>query len=285
MDDDCDREIVFRTSGDTRYCEAETQLCSESVSFGNDCSELDIVSQASGDSDHPSSGETNCPSQCSKEKINRLTLIIKDLVKELQCMKENKQTKIKSQEYGENNLQLPGQHSLMEGRFNTVPVDAGMGRDSNLSAMAPPFYGRADGSYGQFVFTQLPQDVMHNYNLLIGELNSRFRVIETEKSFASKFAHRYQRQGESVEEYAANLRELYDRAHARRDKKTRDEDLVRRFLHGLRDEEARFEIEFHKDPSTHDEAVYYAVTFSEVRKSQDSERRSARRSVLSTGLN
>ncbi|KAH3710695.1 hypothetical protein DPMN_070187 [Dreissena polymorpha] len=114
---------------------------------------------------------------------------------------------------------------------------------------------------------------MHNYNLLIGKLNSRFRVIETAKSFASKFAHRYQRQGESVEEYAANLRELHDRAHTRRDKKTRDEDLVRRFLDGLCDKEARFEIEFHKDPSTIDEAVYYAVTFSEVRKSQDSERR------------
>ncbi|KAH3735955.1 hypothetical protein DPMN_042516 [Dreissena polymorpha] len=54
MNDDCDREIVFRTAGDRRYCEAETQLCSENVSFGNDCSELDIVSQASGDSDHPS---------------------------------------------------------------------------------------------------------------------------------------------------------------------------------------------------------------------------------------
>ncbi|KAH3853503.1 hypothetical protein DPMN_096028 [Dreissena polymorpha] len=30
---------------------------------------------------------------------------------------------------------------------------------------------------------------------------------------------------------------------------------------------------FDKDPSTLDEAVYYAVTFSEVRKSQDSDRR------------
>lgn len=154
-------------------------------------------------------------------------------------------------------------------RFEAIGMRYGWDYDTRIDQLLP----RLEGQAAQFVFTQLPQDVMHNYNLLIGELNSRFRVIETAKSFASKFAHRYQRQGESVEEYAANLRELYDRAHARRDKKTRDEDLVRRFLDGLRDEEARFEIEFHKDPSTLDEAVYYAVTFSEVRKSQDSERR------------
>ena len=41
-----------------------------------------------------------------------------------------------------------------------------------------------------------------------------------------------------------------------RDKRTRDEDLVRRFLDGLYDEEVGFEVEFNKDPRNIDEAVF-----------------------------
>lgn len=40
---------------------------------------------------------------------------------------------------------------------------------------------------------------------------------------------------------------LYDRAHGYRDRKTRDEDLVRRFLDSLYDEEARFALDFNRD--------------------------------------
>jgi len=37
---------------------------------------------------------------------------------------------------------------------------------------------------------------------------------------------------------------LYDLAHKRRDEATRREDLVRRFLDGLRDEDVRWEAEY-----------------------------------------
>ena len=66
-------------------------------------------------------------------------------------------------------------------------------------------------------------------------MDSRYRTIETSRSFAAKFSKRLQRNGESAEEYAADLKMLYDKAHGYRDRRIRDEDLVRRFLDGLLD--------------------------------------------------
>jgi hypothetical protein len=80
-----------------------------------------------------------------------------------------------------------------------------------------------------------------------------------------------------VEEYAAELKKLYDKAHANRDEQTRDEDLLRRFLDGVQDDKARFHVEFVIDI---DEAVYEIVNFIETtRKSKPSENRNARKFV------
>ncbi|KAH3884529.1 hypothetical protein DPMN_008511 [Dreissena polymorpha] len=62
---------------------------------------------------------------------------------------------------------------------------------------------------------------------------------------------------------------LYDRAHPKRDRRTREEDLVRRFLDGLQEEEVRFEVEFHKEPTTVDEAVFNVATYLQMRGKQD----------------
>ncbi|MCG8110541.1 MAG: hypothetical protein N0E59_07260 [Candidatus Thiodiazotropha taylori] len=68
--------------------------------------------------------------------------------------------------------------------------------------------------------------------------------------------------------YAADseLKRLYSKAYTSRDSTTRQEDLVRRFLDGLKDNEARFETEFHKEPDNIDEAVYHAVNFIQTRR-------------------
>jgi hypothetical protein len=81
-----------------------------------------------------------------------------------------------------------------------------------------------------------------------------------------KFTNRNQSEGESVEDYAAELKRLYDKAHSNRDSKTRQEDLLRRFLDGLNNEKARFHVEFVKDPKNIDEAVYAAVCFQETKQ-------------------
>jgi hypothetical protein len=96
-------------------------------------------------------------------------------------------------------------------------------------------------------------------------MNNRYRVIETTKTFAGKFNRRVQKSGENAEEYAAELKRLYDKAYPRRDRDTRREDLVRRFIDGLLDDDARFNVEYHKEPTDIDEAVYYVVIFIQTK--------------------
>ena len=62
------------------------------------------------------------------------------------------------------------------------------------------------------------------------------------------------------------MKRLYAKAYKYRNSTTRQEDLVSRFLYELRDNEARFEIEFHKEPEDIDEAVYHAVIFIQTRR-------------------
>ena len=59
---------------------------------------------------------------------------------------------------------------------------------------------------------------------------------------------------------------MYAKAYEFRDENTRQEDLVRRFLDGLRDSDARFEIEYNKEPDDIDEAVYHAVNFIQTKR-------------------
>ena len=47
---------------------------------------------------------------------------------------------------------------------------------------------------------------------------------------SAQFSYRSQKTSESVEEYAAEIKRLYYKAHANRDKETRREDLLRKFL-------------------------------------------------------
>ena len=62
------------------------------------------------------------------------------------------------------------------------------------------------------------------------------------------------------------MKRLYSKAYQSRDQKTRQEDLVRRFIDGLRDNEARFKKEYNKGPEDIDEAVYHAVNFLQTKR-------------------
>ena len=166
-------------------------------------------------------------------------------------------------------------------RFEAVAFRYRWGREERLDQLLP----RIEGQASEFVFTQLPSSIVQNYDDLIAELNSRYRRIETARSFAMKFSSRIQANGETAEDYAADLKRLYDRAHGYRDRRTRDEDLVRRFLDGLRDDEIKFQVEHHKEPSNIDEAVFHVVNLIQTRNSSDRRNRHAiRQSQLAEGL-
>lgn len=147
-------------------------------------------------------------------------------------------------------------------RFEAVAERRCWDEGAKLDNLLPRLQGRA----GDFVFNQLPHETLSSYPELVKELNSRFRVVETQKTFAAKFSQRTQKHDETVEEYAADLKRLYFKAYKSRDSKTRQEDLVRRFLDGLKDSEARFEIEYNKEPEDIDDAVYHAVNFMQTRR-------------------
>ena len=115
---------------------------------------------------------------------------------------------------------------------------------------------RLQGQAGEFVYEQLSGDVRSNFCRLVRELKNRYRKVETTRTYNAQFSNRIQKSGVSVKDYAADLKRLYDKAHANRDLSTRREDLLRRFLDGILDEGARFQVEYFKEPKHIDTAVY-----------------------------
>ena len=158
-------------------------------------------------------------------------------------------------------------------RFESVANRYNWDDETKLDNILPKLQGRA----GDFVFDQLTEETILCYPMLIKELNSRFQSIETEKTFAAKFSQRVQKNDETAEDYAADFKRLYAKAYKGRDSKTRQEDLVRRFLDGLKDNEARFEVENHKEPTDIDTAIYHVVNFIQTRRRSNSNTHSERK--------
>ena len=123
-------------------------------------------------------------------------------------------------------------------RFQDVAAPRKWDRETQLDELLP----RLQGLAGEFVYNQLPKSSRRNYKLLVQELGSWFRVIESSKTYGAQFSRRYQRPGESAEAYVAELKRLYDKAYGGRERKTRTEDLLRRFLDGLLDDWTSFQV-------------------------------------------
>ena len=146
-------------------------------------------------------------------------------------------------------------------RFEAIAEHRQWDEDMKLDFLLP----RLQGKVGEYAFNVLPHKVLNNYKELVTELNSAFKQIEIPRAFAVQFHNRVQGDAESVEDYALELRRLYYKAYKHRDTKTREEDLIRRFLEGLKDADMSFAVEFQKDPKTFDEAVYHCVEYEELR--------------------
>lgn len=156
-------------------------------------------------------------------------------------------------------------------RFSEVADRCRWNESRRLDELLPKLQGAA----GEFAFGQLTKRVRGNYESLIQELKNRYRVVETAKTFGVQFSRRNQKPAESVEEYAAELKRLYDKAYVKRDKNTRREDLLRRFLDGLIDEKASFQVEYIRDPEDIDEAVFEVVSFTAAKQHQTAREQSS----------
>ena len=162
-------------------------------------------------------------------------------------------------------------------RFQDVADRRRWTDDRRLDILLPMLQGPS----GEFVYGQLSKKIRGDYNLLINELKNRFRKIETKKAFGPKFSHREQKASETIEEFAADLKRLYNKAYPNRDECTRQEDLLRKFLDGLQDEDACFHVEYVKEPETIDEAVYEVINFQETKHmpSMDWENKKSRKPI------
>ena len=146
-------------------------------------------------------------------------------------------------------------------RFSDVADQFGWGDARRLMELLPRMLGDA----GEFVYNQLSRKTRRDYKALIAELNNRFRVVETRKSYAVKFSKRLQTPGESPEDFAAELKRLYDKGYKNRDPETRREDLLRRYLDGMHNRDMSFQVEYFKDPASIEDAVFQTVLLSETK--------------------
>ena len=147
-------------------------------------------------------------------------------------------------------------------RFEDVAAQEDWTDKDKLRELLPKLQGKA----GDFVYSQLSCSTRRNFKALVDEIKHRFRKIESARTYGSQFSKRYQKADETVEDFAAELKRLYNKAYPNRDSVTKREDLLRRFLDGIFDNKASFQVEYVKQPTDINEAVFEIVTFQENKK-------------------
>ena len=154
-------------------------------------------------------------------------------------------------------------------RFTTVANLNRWDETTKLSELTQ----RMQGTAAEFVFDEIPIDILSSYSSLVDELDSRFKSVETNRTFKVQFSKRLQKYNESAEEYAAELKRIYDKAYPGRNPEMRRQLLLQQFLNGLKDKEAKFAVEYYKEPNSIEEAVHHVVTFLEAQQGQKSQNR------------
>ena len=147
-------------------------------------------------------------------------------------------------------------------RFKTVANLNNWDEPTRLSELVQ----RLQGTAADFVFDEIPQGIISHFPSLVHELGLRFQSVETNKTFRVQFGKHTQRIGESVEDYSAELKRIYDKAYPGRNPEMRRQLLLQQFLNGLRDKQAKFAVEYFKEPCTIEEAVHNLVTYTEAQQ-------------------
>ena len=125
------------------------------------------------------------------------------------------------------------------------------------------------GAAAEFVFDQLPDVTLTDYKAVTTELKNRFAQIEDPDAYAVLFANRDQQSCESLQEYAAELTHLYEKAHPNRSTRVKHEDVKRRWLDGVQDQKSAKHMEFVKNPQTIQEAIKELVKLQRLDSHDD----------------
>ena len=134
---------------------------------------------------------------------------------------------------------------------------------------------KVQGLASEFVFDQLSSKIRQDYKVLTTALKNRFRKVTNPKLYSKKFDACNQKRNQTAEDYARELKMLYDKAFPQRNMQVRNDDLLRRFLRGLHDMEAQFQVELVKTPTDIDSAVDEVVNFQTVQNMQSKSLRKA----------
>ena len=90
--------------------------------------------------------------------------------------------------------------------------------------------------------------------------------METSRTYKVQFSKRVQKIGESVEDFAAELKRLYDKAYPGRNPEMRRQLLLQQFLNGLSDKRAKFAVEYYKELNSIEDAIHHVVTYLEAQQ-------------------
>ena len=147
-------------------------------------------------------------------------------------------------------------------RFTTV---ASLNRWNDTRCLSE-LVQRLQGTAAEFVFDEIGPESLADYRSLIIELDSRFKSVETHKTYRAQFAKRIQYFNESIEEYAAELKRLYDKSYPGKNSEMRRQLLLQQFMNGLKDKKAKFAVEYYKEPTSIEDAVHHVVTYMETQQ-------------------
>ena len=111
------------------------------------------------------------------------------------------------------------------------------------------------GEAADYAF-ELDSYIRQDYEYLVEELQRRFKTTETPQTCARQFYRRRLRSGETLKEFASDLKTLVRKAYpSGLSQWAMQQMLIKQFLDGLGDDELRYNIEYVKMPKDLDEAI------------------------------
>ena len=114
---------------------------------------------------------------------------------------------------------------------------------------------------------ELDNYVRQDYNLLVEELERRFKTTETPQTCARQFYRRRLRSGESVKQFASDLKTLVRKAYPRGlNRWAMEQMLIKQFFDGLGDDDLRYHVEYLKMPRDLDDAVDLVYEHDEFKR-------------------
>lgn len=114
---------------------------------------------------------------------------------------------------------------------------------------------------------ELEEETRQDFYYLVEELERRFKVNETPQTCARQFYRRKLRSGETLKQFAADLKALVRKAFPTGlNRWAMEQMLIKQFFDGLDDDELRYNVEYLKMPRDLDDAVDLVYEHDEFRK-------------------